>query len=760
MVACAPYWLETMKHQGVSAFNGDASYKVFRNVKDYGAKGDGITDDTAAINRAISDGNRCGPANCQSSTTTPAVVYFPAGTYLISTSIIDYYYTQLIGNPNCLPTLKATSGFSGFGLIDGDKYQPSGNLGFGSTNVFYRQIRNFIIDMTSIPATAAATGIHWPTAQASSLQNLVFKMSSNSGTQHQGIFIESGSAGMMNDLVFYGGLYGAAFGNQQFTMRNLTFYDAVTAIDQIWDWGWTYKNIQIHNCSVGLSMNSGGRTTQNVGSVTLIDSSITNTPVGIVTAHDNSSSPATAGGLILENVQINNVMNIVQGPDGVKLAGTHGTMTVAAWGEGHTYTGTSGPVNFEGPIKANARPSSLLTGAKFYERSKPQYTNLDSSQVYSARQFGAKGDGRTDDTMALQTAINSAACNKRLLFVDAGTYRVTNTIYLPPGLKMTGETYPVIMSSGAVFADMNKPAPVVQVGKPGTTGSIEWSDMIVSTQGAQAGAVLIQWNLASPTNAPSGMWDVHTRIGGFAGSNLQASQCPTTPNTTVTSANLNRNCIAAYMSMHITKSASGLYMENNWLWVADHDIESPSLTQITLYAGRGLLIESAAGNNWLVGTAVEHHTLYQYQLANTKNIFMGQIQTETPYYQPNPSAAIPFPANKTLNDPVFSPENPLNGPLQDSWGLRIVNSTNVLVYGAGLYSFFDNYSTNCSNAPGGQCQSRILSLEGTPSTLNASIYNLNTVGTRNLLSKNGEAFAYYKNNLNVYTDSVALYRTP
>ena len=31
-----------------------------------------------------------------------------------------------------------------------------------------------------------------------------------------------------------------------------------------------------------------------------------------------------------------------------------------------------------------------------------------------------------------------------------------------------------------------------------------------------------------------------------------------------------------------------------------------------------------------VGTAVEHHTLYQYQLANTKNIFMGQIQTETP----------------------------------------------------------------------------------------------------------------------------------
>lgn len=61
------------------------------------SKGDGVTDDTETINNAIKDGDRCG-ANCGSSSVKPAVVYFPSGTYLVSSSILAYYNTQLIGN--------------------------------------------------------------------------------------------------------------------------------------------------------------------------------------------------------------------------------------------------------------------------------------------------------------------------------------------------------------------------------------------------------------------------------------------------------------------------------------------------------------------------------------------------------------------------------------------------------------------------------------------------------------------------------------
>lgn len=63
-----------------------------------------------------------------------------------------------------------------------------------ATNVFWRQVRNFVLDMTAIPASSAATGIHWPTAQATSLQNIVFQMSNAKGTQHQGIFMEGGKS--------------------------------------------------------------------------------------------------------------------------------------------------------------------------------------------------------------------------------------------------------------------------------------------------------------------------------------------------------------------------------------------------------------------------------------------------------------------------------------------------------------------------------------------------------------------------------------
>lgn len=39
--------------------------------------------------------------------------------------------------------------------------------------------------------------------------------------------------------------------------------------------------------------------------------------------------------------------------------------------------------------------------------------------------------------------------------------------------------------------------------------------------------------------------------------------------------------------------------EQNWFWTADHDIDDSSNTQITIFSGRGLYVESTAGTFWL-----------------------------------------------------------------------------------------------------------------------------------------------------------------
>jgi glucan 1,3-beta-glucosidase len=143
-------------------------------------------------------------------------------------------------------------------------------------------------------------------------------------------------------------------------------------------------------------------------------------------------------------------------------------------------------------------------------------------------------------------------------------------------------------------------------------------------------------------------------------------------------------------------------------------------------------------------------------------VFAGQIQSETAYYQPNPNARIPFPHVSSISDPPFNDEfvsdQGITIPAANGWGLRIVDSTDIQIYGAGLYSFFDNQSTACSNqGNSSRCQNRIFSVEGSGNT-RTSVYNLNTVGTHWPISVDGSNVAYYNDNQDGFVQTIALFR--
>ncbi|KAM3538388.1 hypothetical protein ARSEF1564_008702 [Beauveria bassiana] len=122
---------------------------------------------------------------------------------------------------------------------------------------------------------------------------------------------------------------------------------------------------------------------------------------------------------------------------------------------------------------------------------------------------------------------------------------------------------------------------------------------------------------------------------------------------------------------------------------ADHDLDVAAQTQIDVYVGRGFLIEST-GPVWLYGTASEHCVLYQYQIYNASTVFMGMIQTDSPYYQVAPPAPDPFPPSSVFpSDPSWDYCDASAINCAFSWGVRILNSANIYIYGAGLYSWFN-----------------------------------------------------------------------
>ncbi|KAK0185857.1 exo-beta-1,3-glucanase [Armillaria mellea] len=736
-----PFWLEAIRHQGTSPFNPDpGSYQVFRNVKDFGAVGDGKHDDTKAINRAISHGKRCGGGKCKSSTTTRAIVYFPAGTYLVSKSVIAYYATQLIGDPKNPPTLLASNSFNDMAVIDVNPYIPMGNGAqwYTPTNNFFRSVRNFIIDVTRVPAEKSqGTGIHWQVGQATSLFNIKFVMSSAPNTAHQGIWMENGSGGLMSDLEFNGGKYGMWVGNQQFTVRNVKFNGVNTAVFAMWNWGWTFQSVTINNCQVGFDVVTGGKGLgrQTVGAEAIIDATVSQTDIFIRSSA--ASNGSLDGSLVLQNIHLTNVPVIVGTGDGaLVLPGTRlGIKTIRSWGQGNVYTGSNPNGRFiQGQLDVPAMPASLLDGeGKVVGRVHPQYEDIPVTSFVSVKDHGAKGDGRTDDTRAIQSVLNKH-CDSKVMFFDAGVYVITTTLTIPAGCRLVGEAWSEISGKGDYFKDIANPKVMVRVGERGSRGSVEITDIIFNTIGPAPGAIVLEWNVRGHDDnlAGPGMWDSHIILGGTEGSAMDSAHCPNGSEAIT--------CAPAFLGLHLTSEATA-FLEGTWVWLADHDLDKDGEAQVTLFSSRGILSQSR-GPVWMVGTA-EHYSLYQYNLVNARDHYMGLIQTETPYYQPVPPAPGPFGIHDGYNDPPFDSDT------ISAWALRVQSSHNIFIFGAGLYSFFNNYSQSCLATA--SCQPQIADIS---SDSEVYLSSLSTVGATYQVSIDQTPVVHQGTNANGFAQTV------
>ena len=99
----------------------------FASVRDFGATGDGVTDDTAAINRALFQ-LYCVETNTQ----IRRSLYFPAGTYRTTGTIIIPTYAKLVGEGQDCTIINLTAVAPYVARFGDSRQQIGANLGFNA----------------------------------------------------------------------------------------------------------------------------------------------------------------------------------------------------------------------------------------------------------------------------------------------------------------------------------------------------------------------------------------------------------------------------------------------------------------------------------------------------------------------------------------------------------------------------------------------------------------------------------------------------
>ncbi|KAM3451968.1 hypothetical protein NHJ6243_009470 [Beauveria neobassiana] len=521
-------------------------------------------------------------------------------------------------------------------------------------------------------------------------------------------------------------------GSQQFSATRLTFNGCNTAVQLIWNWGWVWKSITVRNAKVGSRLYNDV-SNEIPGSATFLDSmfsDIKEASIEMATPQDKMDSGFT--GLVLDNVKLAAPIKDYSSSKQILDSGYYRYYAMGSTYKNNTRSFTNAPLNYTREASVLGSKVSGLDVAPFYERARNQYKDKPASDFVHIKDEGAKGDGSTDDTQAVQSVFNKYKDGSKIIYIDAGTYILKDMVIIPSGVRIVGETWSQSAAYGDVFSNADKPKVMLRVGNEGDVGNIEMQDLILTSKGPTPGVVLMEWNTQAKSNGDAALWDVHIRLGSAVGTQLTPAECPpsksgTNPDT----------CKVASLLLHITPKASG-YFDNLWAWVADHQIDDPHLEdaennmeQLSVYSARGILVESQKAT-FLYGTASEHSVFYQYNFHRASNIVTTFLQTESAYFQPTPKPPAPFTNNVGVfpGDPDYSCKaaDDFNG-CDSSWAVVMTESSNVLIGSAGVYSWFSTYTQECIDKH--SCQKSLIYLSSNYD--NVRLQQVISIGAKNMI---------------------------
>jgi hypothetical protein len=641
---------------------------VYLTADNFPVRGDGLADDTEAIQRAIDKVQE---------TTSQGIVFVPQGRYRLTKTINIWPGIRVIGYGATRPVFLLADNTPGYQDKDNERYmiffagsRPGAGRGFGggrgatggrgtpggrgtadgqppdaSPGTFYSAISN--IDLEIRDGNAGAVGVRARYAQHCFMAHMDFRIGSGLAGIH-----EAGNVG--EDLHFYGGQYAIwtrkPSPGWQYTVVDATFEGQREAAIREREAGLTLIRPHFRNVPTAISIDAGAPDELWVKNGRMED--ITG-PAVIVSLEKSARTEINLENIVCRRVPVFAAFR----ESGKQVAAPAGIYEVKVFSHGLNYSDIGAvPTTrdvFEAtplPVMPAPVPSDL-----------PDLPPRD--RWVNIRALGAKGDGATDDTAIFKKAI----AENRAIYLPSGKYVVSDTIALKSDTVLIGlhpsTTQIDLLDGTSAFQGTGAPKALVEAPKGGANIMI---GIGLYTNGINPRAVAAKWMAGKN----SMMNDVRF-LGGHGTNKLDGTRDNPYNNTHTADPDLNRRWDGQYPSLWVTAGGGGTFF----------DIWTPST-----FAQAGMLISDTETEGRVYEMSSEHHVRYEVQLHNVSNWQIYALQTEEERGEGGFALPLEIDGSNNITLANFHAYRVISTFQPFPWAIKVSNSRNIRLRNIHCYS--------------------------------------------------------------------------
>jgi hypothetical protein len=638
-----------------------------------GARGDGVADDTAALQAAI---------DRVQETARQGIVFVPPGRYRITSTLNVWPSIRLVGVGATRPVLVLAPNAPGYQDPAAENYlvffagsRPGAQGGPGQSGTpptatgarpagaqsgapppaarppdanpgtFYSAMTN--IDLEIGAGNAGAVGVRGTYAQHSFLAHVEMRIGDGLAGVHD-------TGNVMEDVRFVGGRYGiwtrTPSPGWQFTAVDLSFEGQREAAIRETAAGLTLIRPSFRNVPTAVSIDAGAHDELWIKDARLERVS---GPAVIVSLEANPRTQVN-----MENVVCRDVPTFLRLRDSGRTFAAPGPVyEVRTFSHGLHYADIGAPGSTESRFEAVPLTAMPPPAPSDLPPLPPGETWVD------LRSLGAKGDGVTDDTTVLRTAIAS----HRAIYLPSGHYVISDTLTLRPDTVLIGlhpsATQILLLDKTPAFQGIGPPKPMIEAPKGGTNIVI---GIGLYTNGVNPRAVAAKWM----AGAASMMNDVRL-LGGHGTNTLDGSRVNPYNNNRTADPDANRRWDSQYPGLWVTDGGGGTFLG---LW-------TPSS-----FAQSGLLVSDTTTEGRVYGMSSEHHVRYEVQLHRVANWRLYSLQTEAERGESGFALQLEIVDSRDVTVANFFAYRVISSYQPFPWAVAVTNSQDIRFRNVHCYS--------------------------------------------------------------------------